>query len=69
MSFLGVNDLRALNLSLNGPKFKKLEIFLNNVQILIPSSSGRRTKTIRGLIERGGKFVFSKNDDQEVQLV
>ena len=64
MSFLGVNDLSALNPSSNSPKFKQLEIFLNNVQILIPLSSGK-TKTIRGLIERGGKFVFSKNDDQE----
>ena len=26
---------------------------------------GQRTKTIRGLIERAGNFVFSKNDGQE----
>jgi len=31
-------------------------------------SSGKRTKTIRGLIERAGKFVFSKNDGQETTV-
>ena len=65
LSFLGVKDTRALCLSSNDPKFKQLERFLNNVRISIPSSSGRRTKTIRGLIERAGKFVFSKDDGQE----
>jgi eukaryotic translation initiation factor 2C len=65
LSFLATTDTRALNLSASDPKFKKLEKFLNNVRITIPASSGRRTKTIRGLIERGGKFVFSKNDGQE----
>jgi hypothetical protein len=65
LSFLGTTDARALNLSSSDPKFKQLEKFLNNVQISIPSANGRRTKTIRGLIERAGKFVFSKNDGQE----
>ena len=65
LSFLGVTDTRALNLSSNDPKFKQLERFLNNVRISIPSSNGQRTKTIRGLVERAGKFVFSKNDGQE----
>ena len=65
LSFLGTTDTRALNLSSSDPKFKQLEKFLNNVQISIPTSNGRRTKTIRGLIERAGKFVFSKNDGQE----
>jgi hypothetical protein len=64
-SFLGASDSRALNLSSNDPKFKQLERFLNNVKISIPSSRGPRTKIIRGLIERAGKFVFSKNDGQE----
>jgi hypothetical protein len=35
------------------------------IRISIPSSNGQRTKTIRGLIERAGKFVFLKNDGQE----
>ena len=65
LSFLGQSDARALNLTSTDPKFKQLERFLSNVRISIPSSSGRRTKTIRGLIERAGKFVFSKNDGQE----
>jgi len=65
LSFLGTTDTRALNLSSSDPKFKQLERFLNNVRISIPSSKGQRTKTIRGLIERAGKFVFSKNDGQE----
>jgi hypothetical protein len=65
MSFLGAADGRALNLSSGDPKFKQLERFLNNVRISIPSSNGQRTKTIRGLIERAGKFVFSKSDGQE----
>ena len=65
LSFLGASDARALNLLSNDPKFKQLERFLKNVKISIPSSNGRRTKTIRGLIERAGKFVFSKNDGQE----
>ena len=29
---------------------------------------GQRTKTIHGLIEHGGGFVFSKNDEQEILL-
>lgn len=65
LSFLGTTDTRALNLSPSDPKFKQLEKFLNNVQISIPTSNGRRTKTIRGLVERAGRFVFSKNDGQE----
>jgi eukaryotic translation initiation factor 2C len=65
LSFLGTTDTRALNLSSNDPKFKQLERFLNNLRISIPSSNGQRTKSIRGLVERGGKFVFSKNDGQE----
>jgi len=65
LSFLGTTDIRALNLSSSDPKYRQLEKFLNNVRISIPASSGRRTKTIRGLIERAGKFVFSKNDGQD----
>ena len=65
LSFFGVTDGRALNLSASDPKFKQLERFLRNVQISIPSAKGQRTKIIRGLIERAGKFVFSKNDGQE----
>jgi len=65
LSFLGTTDTRALNLSSNDPKFKQLERFLKNVRISIPSSKGQRTKIIRGLVERAGKFVFSKNDGQE----
>jgi eukaryotic translation initiation factor 2C len=65
LSFFGTADTRALNLPSKDPRFKQLERFLNNVRISIPSSSGQRTKTIRGLIERAGKFVFSKNDGQE----
>lgn len=65
LSFLGTTDTRALNLSSSDPKFKQLERFLNNLRISIPTSNGRRTKTIRGLIERAGKFEFSKNDGQE----
>ncbi|KAF8811942.1 argonaute-like protein [Phlegmacium glaucopus] len=65
LSFLGVTDIRALNLTSSDPKFKQLERFLNNVRISVPASSGRRTKTIRGLIEHAGKFIFSKNDGQE----
>ena len=65
LSFLGMTDTRSLNLSSNDPKFRQLEKFLNNVRIRIPSSSGHRTKTIRGLIEHAGKFVFSKNDGEE----
>jgi hypothetical protein len=55
----------ALYLSSSDPKFQQLERFLNNVRISIPSSNGQRTKTIHGLIERAGKFVFSKNDGRE----
>ena len=65
LSFLQTTDTRSLNLSSHDPKFKHLEKFLNNVRIRIPSSSGHRTKTIRGLIEHAGKFVFSKNDGEE----
>ena len=65
LSFLGAKDARALNLSSNDPKFKQLERFLKNVIITIPAANGKRRKTIRGLIERAGKFVFSKNDGQE----
>jgi hypothetical protein len=65
MSFLGARDHRALSLSSSDPNFKKLERFLNNVRISIPSSKGQRTKTIRGLIEHAENFVFSKNDGQE----
>jgi len=68
LSFLGATDIRALNLSSSDPKFRQLEKFLNNVRISIPSSSGKRTKTIRGLVERAGKFVFSKNDGQETTV-
>lgn len=64
LSFLGMTDTRALQLSSNDPRFKQLEKFLNNVKIHI-QTSGRKTKTIRGLIEYAGKFVFSKNDGQE----
>jgi hypothetical protein len=60
-----MTDGRALNLSAGEPKFRQLERFLNNVRISIPSANGQRTKTIRGLIERAGMFVFSKNDGQE----
>ena len=66
LSFLGTSDTRALNnLSSSDPRFKQLERFLNNVRISIPSANGQRTKIIRGLIERAGNFVFSKNDGQE----
>jgi len=65
LSFLGTSDMRALNLSSSDPRFKQLERFFNNVQISIPSSNGTRMKTIRSLIERAGKFVFSKNVGQE----
>jgi eukaryotic translation initiation factor 2C len=65
LSFLGTTDTRALNLASSDPRFKRLEKFLTNVRITIPSPSGKRTKMIRGLIERAGKFVFSKNDGQE----
>jgi hypothetical protein len=64
-SFLGTADAHALNLASSDLKFKQLKRFLNNVRITVPSSNGRRTKTIRGLIECAGKFVFSKNDGQE----
>ena len=47
------------------PKFKQLEHFLTNVKISIPTSNGRGTKTIHGLIERVRRFTFSKNDGQE----
>jgi eukaryotic translation initiation factor 2C len=60
-----MTDGKVLNLSAADPKFKQLERFLNNVRISIPSANGQRTKTIRGLIERAGNFVFSKNDGQE----
>ena len=65
LSFLGTTDIRALNLSSKDQKFKQLERFLTNVRISIPASNGKRTKTIRGLIEHAGQFVFSKNDGQE----
>jgi hypothetical protein len=64
LSFLSAANGCALNLSSSDPKFKQLEQFLNNVRISIPSSN-KQTKIICGLIERAGKFVFSKNDGQK----
>lgn len=65
LSFLGTTDIRALNLSSGDPKFKQLEKFLSKVRISVPASTGRRTKTIYGLIERAGTFVFSKDNGQD----
>ena len=69
LSFLGATDARSLQLSSGDPKFKQLEKFLNNVRISIPGSSGKRTKTIRGLVEHAGRFVFSKNDQESTVAV
>lgn len=63
--FLQTTVTRALNLSSSDPKFKHHERFINNVRISIPSPNGQRTKTIRDLIERAGKFILLKNDGQE----
>jgi eukaryotic translation initiation factor 2C len=68
LMFLGETDISVLKMPSSDLRFKQLEKFLNNVRISIRSSSGKRTKTIRGLVGRAGKFVFSKNDDQEITV-
>ena len=67
LSIHGTTDTQAhaLNLSSSNPKFKQLKHFLPNVKISIPTSNGRGTKTIHGLIEHVRRFTFSKNDGQE----
>ena len=55
LSFLGTTDTCALNLSSNNPRSKQL---VNKVRIFIPSSNGQSTKTICGVIEHAGSFIF-----------
>ncbi|KAF9049360.1 Piwi-domain-containing protein [Hymenopellis radicata] len=61
LDFVGVRDIRQLPSDERDPKFRELERFLKNRLIHVEGYFGRRTKTIRALIPRGGRYEFEKD--------
>ncbi len=61
LDFVGVRDVRHLPSDERDPKFRELERFLKNRLIHVEGYFGRRTKTIRALIPRGGRYEFEKD--------
>ncbi|KAG6917797.1 hypothetical protein DXG01_001069 [Tephrocybe rancida] len=68
MKFLGKNDVRALALDEKSPDFRALQKFLEKVHINT-ATTGKRVKTVHGLVPAAGTFVFMKDDkEMTVQL-
>ncbi|KAJ3504960.1 hypothetical protein NLJ89_g7668 [Agrocybe chaxingu] len=65
LEYLKLKNVNQLILRQNSSDYKRLEKFLLNLRIVIQTNGTRsRPKTIRGLIENGGEFMFLKNDEE-----
>lgn len=72
MDFLGVNNVRQLELMETDANYKKLEKFLKKLRIKVVTGvngSKSRIKTIRGLVPYGGEYQFLKEDVGETMTV
>ncbi|KAG6832694.1 hypothetical protein H0H92_012266 [Tricholoma furcatifolium] len=66
LNVLGKRNVRDLDLSNAQPEFRMLQNFLDEVRINT-ATTGKRVKSIYGLIPAAGKFQFMK-DDQELTV-
>ncbi|CAA7260881.1 unnamed protein product [Cyclocybe aegerita] len=65
LEYLKLKNVNQLILRQNSSDYKRLEKFLLGLRIVVQTGGTRsRTKTIRGLVENGGEFMFLKNDEE-----
>ncbi|KAG6889711.1 hypothetical protein C0992_004340 [Termitomyces sp. T32_za158] len=61
LNFLGKKDVRALDLDEKSPDFRALQKHLKEL-LVNTSTTGKRVKTIYGLVTAAGKYTFMKED-------
>ncbi|KAF5387039.1 hypothetical protein D9615_001654 [Tricholomella constricta] len=67
LDFLGRKDVRDLSMDGKHPSFRALEKHLENV-LINTRTTGKRTKSIKGLVPYAGRFEFSRDEkDTTVQ--